>query len=47
MKKHLILVVVLTFCFLPTVFGQSPQIPKVNHYVHKINSQILGEDRTF
>ncbi len=45
MKKFLFLSVI-SICFSHLLHGQSPQTASVVHDTHKINSQILGEERT-
>src|SRR5687768_10660306 len=37
---------VIVFCFSISIFGQNQPIAGVVHTPHKINSQILGEERT-
>lgn len=37
---------VVVFCLAVSVFGQTPPVVSVVHTPHKINSQILGEERT-
>ncbi len=46
MKNKPFLYVILTFCLVFPIFGQTPQIASVIHTQYKINSQILGEERS-
>jgi predicted alpha/beta superfamily hydrolase len=46
MKNYFLLGLVLTFCFSFEAFGQTQQIASVVHTQYKINSQVLGEERT-
>lgn len=45
-KNKLFLLFALTFCFSIAGFAQNQPIASVVHTPHKINSQILGEERT-
>ena len=46
MKNKLLFGVIFTFCFSLCVFGQNQQVASVLHAQHKINSAVLGEERT-
>ena len=46
MKNSLIFGVIFTLCIVFSVFGQTTQIASVVHTQYKINSQVLGEERT-
>lgn len=46
MKNKLLLGVIFVFCCALSVFGQNQQITSVVHTQYKINSAILGEERT-
>lgn len=46
LKNKLFFSSVFIFCFSFFCFGQNPQIASVVHTQHKINSQILNEERT-
>ena len=46
LKKNLVLVFVFVFCISGNIFAQTTQLASVVHDVHKINSKILGEERT-
>jgi uncharacterized protein len=46
MKNKLLLCVIFTLCFSVFAFAQTAQIASVVHTQHKINSQVLGEERT-
>jgi uncharacterized protein len=46
MKNKLLASVIFAFCFSVGVFGQTQQIASVVHAQHKINSAVLGEERT-
>ncbi|HMS43175.1 MAG TPA: alpha/beta hydrolase-fold protein [Pyrinomonadaceae bacterium] len=44
--KQFILLLLLVFAFSSAIFAQTPQGSSVVHNIHKINSQVLGEERT-
>ena len=46
LKNKLLLCAIFTFCFAFSIFGQTTQIASVIHTQYKINSQVLGEERT-
>ena len=46
MKNKLLFGIIFVLCLSFTVFGQNQQIASVVHTQIKINSQILGEERT-
>ncbi len=46
MKNRLLILALFTFGFTCNAFGQTQQAASVVHNVHRINSQILGEERT-
>lgn len=46
MKNKLLLYVTFTFCLAFPIFGQTQQIASVIHTQYKINSQVLGEERS-
>ena len=46
MKRRLFLIIILTLGVSVTMFGQPAQTVSVIHDIHRINSQILGEERT-
>ena len=46
LKKRWLLLLIFTVCFSVAIFGQVPQGSSVVHNIHKINSRILGEERT-
>lgn len=46
LRKNLLLLSVFVFCVSANVFAQEPQTASVIHNTHKIDSKILGEERT-
>ena len=46
LKNKLLLCAIFTFCFASSIFGQTTQIASVIHTQYKINSPVLGEERT-
>lgn len=46
LRKNLLLLFVFVFCVSANINAQVPQAASVIHNVHKINSKILGEERT-
>lgn len=46
LKNKLLLSIVFIFCFSLNIFSQSTQVASVVHTQYKINSQVLGEERT-
>ncbi len=46
MFKNLFLSLIFTFCVLSNVFGQDAKITSVVHTQHKINSAVMGEERS-
>ncbi|HVE55786.1 MAG TPA: hypothetical protein VNB22_03095 [Pyrinomonadaceae bacterium] len=46
LKIYFLSGIILTFCFSSGAFGQTRQIAGFRHRQDKINSQVLGEERT-
>ena len=46
LKNKLLSGIIFIFCFSFCIFGQTRQVASVVHTQYKINSQILGEERT-
>lgn len=46
LKNKLLLSLIFIICFSFVIFGQNPPIASVVHTQHRINSQILGEERS-